>query len=631
MRALDGRFIFLALMTVGLTLIWWFYAYAFDTPWFYDDAPTLRGLSDVHDWDSAWIFIWSGVASAIGRPLANASYLLNAADWPSNPAGFRRTGVLLHLLNALLLAWVALRVTRLLPALRDRAEVFAALLAIVWAAHPLMFSTNLMPVQRMTVLAATISLLGLLGYVVGRQQMTRPETWRSGLILCSLGVGVGTFLGVLFKENAALLPFLVAVLEATILRRIGNASPRNLWKLWQVLFFAAPFLLLLGYIVNVWPTMLASYDARPFSLEERLASQTVILWQYVRQIFLPNVMLLGPFQDGVRVYALLSPQALIAGVAWIALLAAAWLERCRSGLLLFAVGWFLAGHLLESTVIPLEMSFEHRNYVPSIGPLAALIAAGFLIKQLRLLPWAFLCLVLMIGWRATSLWADTLTAAEMQQAYHPRSVRAAQFVAMLYDRLGDDATTYRVIELAVERMPEASDLLASKLMLGCRANDPEVIRESLEEFDERSAALDPSFALTDTLRDIKDMVKDGRCELLSHKLMHLTDQLLKNPRIRANEPLTHNIYHFRADLMRDSGTPERALDELFRAFEVSSNPETIIMVASMLDSINMAEDALDFLDRALADLPLSVSRRQDDWRDEVEKMRIHLCSRVDGC
>lgn len=627
----NGRFFFVVVMAGGLALTYLFHAYAFNAPWFYDDAPTLRGLSEVHDGESAWAFIWSGVSSMIGRPLANASYLLNVTDWPGNPAGFRRTGVLLHLINALLLAWVALRAARLVPALRERAEVFAALLAVVWAAHPLMFSANLMPVQRMTMLAATFTLLGLLLYVIGRQRMANSETWRSGLLLCSVGVGGGAVLGVLAKENAALLPFLAAVVEFSILRRVSTELPQHLWKVWQGVFFAVPFLLLLAYIVYIWPTLLINYDSRPFSIGERLATQAVLLWQYIRQIFLPNVMALGPFQDGVRVHAPLAPQVLLAGLAWATLLVVAWRERSRSGLLFLAAGWFLAGHLLESTVIPLEMSFEHRNYVPAIGPIAALIAVGFLMKPLRLLPWVFLCIVLLVGWRATSLWSDTLTAAEMQQAYHPRSARAAQFVAMLYDRLGDDATTYRVIELAVQRMPEASDLLASKLMLGCRANNPQVINESLRQFDERATGLEPSFALTDTLRHINDLVKDGRCDLPADDLIRLTDRLLENPRIRANGLLTHNIYHFRADLLHDSAAPERALDELFKAFEVSSNPETIILIASMLDSMDMSSDALHFFDRAVKDLPLSVLRRQDDWRDEVAKMRAYLCSRTDGC
>ena len=33
-------------------------------------------------------------------------------------------------------------------------------------------------------------------------------------------------------------------------------------------------------------------------------------------------------------------------------------------MLSFALAWFLAGHVLESTFVPLELVHEHRNYLP---------------------------------------------------------------------------------------------------------------------------------------------------------------------------------------------------------------------------------------------------------------------------
>lgn len=629
---MSGRsYLFASLMVAGLWVTYLFHSHAFYAPWFYDDAPTLRGLADVQDWSSAWAFIWSGVASAIGRPLSNASYLLNFADWPTNPVGFRRTGVLLHLINALLLGWVALRIGRMVPAMRDRAELFASLLAVAWALHPLTFSANLMPVQRMTVLAGTFTLLGLLLYAIGRERLQHRETCVSGVVICSVAVGGFSVLGVLAKENGALLPFLVAVLEYSVLRRLPNKLNLGVWRLWQVGFFALPFVMLLVYVAHGWPTTMNTYAARNFSLDERLASQAVLTWQYMRQMFIPNVMQFGPFQDGVKVYSAMDVQVLISAFAWFAVVVLAWLERSRSGLLMLAVGWFWAGHLLESTILPLELSFEHRNYIPAIGPIAGLIAAGLLVRSLHFLPWVFMCLVVLSGWRVTSLWTDTLAAAEIQQTYHPRSVRAAQFVAMLYDRLGDDETTYRVIELAVERMPEASDLLATKLMLGCRANNHDVIRRSIESFHERARALDPSFALSDTLRHVKDMVLDGHCDLAPDELVQVTSDLLENPRIDANKLLKHNLHHVRADLLHASAGAEAALAELIEAFNSNPNPETAILVASMFDALGFSSDALDFLDRANEAFPMAVRRRQDGWQQQFGNMRTYLCSKTGSC
>jgi hypothetical protein len=48
------------------------------------------------------------------------------------------------------------------------------------------------------------------------------------------------------------------------------------------------------------------------------------------------------------------------------------LWRKRFPIVAFAVLWFLVGHSLESTVFPLEIIHEHRNYLPALGPLLAL-------------------------------------------------------------------------------------------------------------------------------------------------------------------------------------------------------------------------------------------------------------------
>ena len=51
-----------------------------------------------------------------------------------------------------------------------------------------------------------------------------------------------------------------------------------------------------------------------------------------------------------------------------------------------AVIWFFSGHLLESTVIGLELYFEHRNYLPMYGVIlfvAYCIISLFKIAQLR--------------------------------------------------------------------------------------------------------------------------------------------------------------------------------------------------------------------------------------------------------
>ena len=44
----------------------------------------------------------------------------------------------------------------------------------------------------------------------------------------------------------------------------------------------------------------------------------------------------------------------------------------RQWLVGFAIAWYLVGHSMESTLVGLELVFEHRNYIPSIALCLAL-------------------------------------------------------------------------------------------------------------------------------------------------------------------------------------------------------------------------------------------------------------------
>ena len=79
-----------------------------------------------------------------------------------------------------------------------------ALVLVAGLLHPMQLTSVLYAVQRMTSLSALFVFLGLIGYVYGRRQVQRGEP--RGFVLMTVGIGAGSILGVLNKENAALLP-----------------------------------------------------------------------------------------------------------------------------------------------------------------------------------------------------------------------------------------------------------------------------------------------------------------------------------------------------------------------------------------------------------------------------------------
>ena len=175
----------------------------------------------------------------------------------------------------------------------------------------------------------------------------------------------------------------------------------------------------------------ADFRHRPFSLEDRFLTQLRVLWQYLGFLLLPNVTQMGFFHDDVVISrSLWTPlSTVIAVLAWPAVIALAYVYRRACPLVLFALLFFLAGHILESTVLPLEMVFEHRNYLPGVG--VCLMLAWALLRLTQRVAWlrpgvvAALVLMLLAGQLAvrSHAWRSELSLAEFNVRNHPLSQR----------------------------------------------------------------------------------------------------------------------------------------------------------------------------------------------------------------
>lgn len=205
------------------------------------NLPALGASGPVDQWPTFWRYITSGHADPTGRPLALLSFLLDAHDWPANPYPFKRTSLILHLLNGMLLALLLRQLGRALVAPfrtldtspsafhtlphelgRDlvwRVNMAAVLGAGFWLLHPLFVSTTLYIVQREAMLPVTFTLLGLLAWLRGRSVMWHEHT-SLGLAWILLGLVFCTVLAVLSKANGILLPALALSIEYTVMR--GN-------------------------------------------------------------------------------------------------------------------------------------------------------------------------------------------------------------------------------------------------------------------------------------------------------------------------------------------------------------------------------------------------------------------------
>ncbi|MGS1013649.1 tetratricopeptide repeat protein [Rhodanobacter sp. UC4450_H17] len=363
-----------------LAMVWACYHEGLHGPFLFDDysnLPALGATGPVDTWPTFWRYLTSGTADPTGRPLTLLMFLLDAHDWPADPYPFKRTNLILHLLNGALLALLLRRLGRTVFSTADqrRVDLAAAIGAGMWLLHPLFVSTTLYIVQREAMLPATFTLLGLLAWLHGRARIASGDVWR-GLVWIAAGLGGCTVLGVLSKANGILLPALVLVVEYVLLRSPEHPTTpmeqhrRYIYRRSMWLFGWLPTAIVAGYLLEQgWSGLTRGISSvRPWTLGQRLLTEPRVLLDYLELLWLPRPFTPGLFNDHIQAStSWLSPVTTLPAIlALVGLIIGAWLLRRRWPALAVAVLFYFVGQSLESSTVALELYFEHRNYLPAM-------------------------------------------------------------------------------------------------------------------------------------------------------------------------------------------------------------------------------------------------------------------------
>ncbi|MBN8726461.1 MAG: hypothetical protein J0H15_01990 [Xanthomonadales bacterium] len=440
-------------------------------PFLFDDTPNI--VSPLRAWldgrSSGIEFVFGNQSGVLGRVVSMLSFAANGATtglvtWP-----FKLTNLIIHVACGGLIYLLLKRLFRRDVGLNTITRVAAGLIAAVWLLHPLQVSTVLYVVQRMAQLSALFTLLALLAFVSGREALDAGRV-RAGCWQLFALVLLATLLAMGSKENGALVPLLCAVIELAWFRPrrhlVQSVHSANLARrLFLCGFIVSPLIVAVLFLLAQPDFFLHGYDGRTFTLGERLLSESRALIDYVGILLLPRGAALGLYTDDFPVsQGLLTPPSTL----WAIVVLGAWMVvsiKLRRRVPAFFGGtWlFFCAHALESTIFPLEIYFEHRNYLPSIGVFVALAGLlGWALPPLRArLParsrtWPFAtAAVLGVGLLATAtavrsqVWSTWVGIAEQGVQQHPLSRRA------LLDKIS--------ILLAIDQPEEARKLLQKML------------------------------------------------------------------------------------------------------------------------------------------------------------------------
>ena len=590
-----------ALLLLVLTLTTLVYFPGLKGGFLFDDFPNLGDITrygDITNWENAKQFIFNGFSGPTGRPISLATFWLTASSWVGgNAFPFKFINLLIHLLCGLLLFLV---IKLLLKEYKYEQQkiIWVSLFATsMWLLHPMFVSTTLYVVQRMTQLSLLFSLLGILGYIYGRTLLiSKPIT---AYVWMTISIGFGTILATFSKENGALLPLLILVIEFCN----PDKNHKPLWQ-WRLVCLWLPSILItyivlkeINFSANPWPS-------RNFNQVERLMSETRIITEYLFRLYVPQIEGQGLYQDGYQISrSLFNPISTIYSIIFLSILfLSAFFLRKKYPLYTLAILFFFAAHLMESTLLGLELYFEHRNYAAAIFiflPLASglyWLSKKIKTKLVIILSCFIVTIFSVMTLQRATLWSDTQQLKLYWAQNNPDSPRAQVDFARYLLIQGKKDQANHLLEQTIERRPDSS-LLTVRLI----RQKMDTGQLKLEDFDWMKSTIvhqrpEPQAAL-----DLRYLIEQIRVDeqhrkLYSAPMIEVLQTLSHDPSTQWSDRNWQGLFlYLEGKLYLANGNHKESYHKFIQSLAIYNNAETAMAMTMEFTQVDNHAMAYIFL------------------------------------
>jgi tetratricopeptide (TPR) repeat protein len=598
-------FFFILLLLIGAAIFW----PALTGPFLLDDnlhLPKLAGNDGTIDTlREVYQLMFSG-SSATGRPISFLSLLINDNSWPSTPWSFKYTNLLFHLLNAVLVFVVCRQLVGLCNCDTQNtknANLVGLLAMAVWLFHPIHLSPTMMVIQRMTLLMGTFSLLGLIAYLNGRK-LGETSPLKAYLIMSGGIAGFG-ILGVLSKETAIMMVCYIIAIEITIIPKAG-LKPLPYFKIWRAIFLYLPIVAILSYFIYDFSHMQQLYIKREFNMVERLMTEPRVLMDYLRVIFFPSLSATGPYHDDYVISkSLLNPLSTLMSILFIiATITLAIKFRRRYALASLAVLWFFLAHILESTILPLELYFEHRNYLSMLG--IVFVAAYWVVHNtgkiknyIHAAAILFLCLEMGITYASSQVWGNSALIANVWAYDNPASLRAQLDAIRFWLEKNDFERVKNHINIATMHNPKDAGIrLYGYIVDNCTKIPDLNIGSSLEELQGIVPTANFDHASLDGIKFLTEKIKSGRCRVSYDQLLSIIDAYLSNPKFFNVNTSRGFLYQAKSQIYISMGDLDKTIEALDLTYEAVPKYGFALNQAYLLYTADLYEEALQYIEKA---------------------------------
>jgi Flp pilus assembly protein TadD len=461
----------LAVFGLMLAIAFCAYSNSFKVPFQFDDFSNISENRSIHfknfSFDEVQELIKQNYKQSI-RIFAYVTFALNHYFGGLNVFGYHLVNLLIHLSSGLFLYWFLL-LTFNLPSLRERygpkAFPIALFTGLLFVSHPIQTQSVTYIVQRMASMGGMFYILAMALYVRGRLFSG------SRRYLCWAGLGLSYLLGLFTKENVAILPIFIALYEFYFFQNVTLSAKGK-----KTLTYVSGAVVLIGLLgILIWGSryynvILEGYKTRDFTLTERILTQFRVVLYYVTLLLYPAPSRLNLDYDFFTSRDLFYPWTtpvsvfIVGGLIGYSL----YVARKRPVLSYFVL-WYFGNLVIESSIFPLEMVYEHRLYLPLVGPVV-LFVVGVLkgwewlrkrweIRNVGEKPlWTFFCCLILLfvvgSYQRNVVWRDEISLWEDVLAKSPNKSRPLCNLGVALSHVGRYNEAISLLTRAVSLKPD---------------------------------------------------------------------------------------------------------------------------------------------------------------------------------
>ena len=565
----------------------------------------------------------AGFKSSKSRPFAYISFALNYYFGRYDPFGYHIVNIFIHFLTGCFL-FVFIRTTFKTPALQNQyrhPDLIAFLTAVIWLANPVQSQAVTYIVQRMTSLASLFFILSFWFYVKGRlvDRSRNQWLWYIGSLLAWL-VSLGC------KQITVTLPFLVLLYEWYFFQDLSREWLKRSLK-WVLGITVC--IVIIGLIYTDFHpfekfSRFHDFLNNEFTITQRALTQLRVVIYYISLLFFPHPSRLSLEYDFPLSYSLVNPiTTLLSAVIILSLVILAIYLAKKERLISFCMLWFFTNLVLESSVIPLALIFEHRLYLPSMLVFLPVVILFWRFIKPAWLPVSIVCVFFALSaygtvvrnnvWRDDiSLWTDSVKKAPNRARPYsnlgfalsqkerfdealPNFLKALELdpdLAQAHYNLGYVLDQQGQTEAAVQHYRKAIQLIPefarSYNNLGLALMKLDKINEAVENYH-KAIQLNPNFAYAYNNLGLALMINE-----------EIEDAAKNYRKALELDPELEYAHLNLATVLTKQGRTDEAISHLKKALQINSDyAEAHSDLGSHLLSQGKTEEALEHINTAL--------------------------------